>query len=465
MNQEKSKILRELPSVSDFLHSDWGVRLTGEFGGGLLKFELRRLLEEIRHGIREERIDSTPGNEEIAMKLRPGLMRLAQPLGRRAINATGIILNTNLGRAPWCDEAIASVSLAGHYSLLEIDQESGRRFRRDKILESLMRELTGCEAATVVNNNAAALILLLNTLFKAREAIISRGQLVEIGGSFRLPDIMNVSGAIMREVGATNRTHLRDYEDAINENTRGFLHVHNSNYRIRGFAGTPDIGELVALGKKRGLIVADDLGSGALVSLARYGLPKEPLVRDSIKAGVDIVCFSGDKLIGGPQAGILCGKRQIIQRIRDNPLARVCRVGKTTLTALRATLIHLINDDPERIPFYQILCRKREDLRVQAKMIMRGISGIQGIDVSVTDDLAYVGSGAIPDEGIPSKVIRVKAADANAPLSAEQKARALRQCMPSIFCRVRNDALLFDMRTVLPEEAEVLTQKLQEVFS
>ncbi len=466
MHLEISKILRNLPSVSDFLQTGLGSELIQEFGEGVLKLELRQILDEIRSQVRTEKKEAVPGEEEIGSRLRERLIRLTKPLGRKAINATGIILHTNLGRAPLCEEAMSAVASATHYSLLEIDLETGKRSQRDKGIEPLIMELTGCEAATVVNNNAAATMIILNTLFKGKEVMISRGQLVEIGGAFRMPDVMQSSGAIMREVGTTNRTHLADYEDAFTDRSGGIIHVHNSNYRIRGFSGTPDIRELCVLGKTHNLPVVDDLGSGALTLLSPYGLPDEPLVQDSIKAGADAVCFSGDKLIGGAQAGIICGKKELIQRIRGNPFARMFRVDKMTLTALQATLVHLINGDLKKIPFYQMLSRSVDELEAQAQQIIQESKGIKGVILSLEDGLAFVGSGSIPDEGIPGKVVRITAApDSKETFSVEGKARQLRHSLPSVFCRIKDDTLLFDMRTVQSDEVELLVHALKKAFS
>ena len=465
MNDRISNILRDLPSVSDFIKTTVGTDLINDFGEGALKLELRRLLDEIRSEVRMQKINEVPWLEALGSKLRERLERLCRPIGRRAINATGIILHTNLGRAPLCEEAIVAVSSLNHYSLLEISIESGKRSHRDEWIEPLIKELTGCEAATVVNNNAAATMVILNDLFKDREVIISRGQLVEIGGAFRMPDVMNSSGSVMREVGTTNWTHIQDYENAINENTGGIMHVHNSNYRIRGFTGTPDIRELCKLGKRRKLPVVDDLGSGALFPMSPYGLPDEPLVQDSIKAGADVVCFSGDKLIGGAQSGIICGKKEIIGRIRKNPLARMFRVDKMTIAALQAALVHLVNGDLNRIPLYRMLSRKKEELEAQAKEIVHALRGLKGVALSVENGLAFVGSGSIPDQGVPSKVVCIKAADTKNHFSAEEKSHRLRESMPCIFCCIRDNALLFNMRTLAPDEIGFLVEALQKVFS
>jgi L-seryl-tRNA(Ser) seleniumtransferase len=377
------------------------------------------------------------------------------------VNATGILLHTGLGRAPLCEDALAALQGLGRYSLLQADVATGGRSLREEKIERLLVELTGCEAATVVNNNAAATMLVLNTLAAGREVVVSRGQLVEIGGSFRMPDVMARSGAVMREVGTTNRTRLSDYEAAVGERTGAILHVHTSNYRIRGFSWTPPVGELVELARRLAasrapaapVPVIDDLGSGALVRLSEFGIEDEPLVRDSIAAGVAVACMSGDKLISGPQAGIAVGRREVIEAARSNPLARAFRVCKMTLAALEATLVHFVNGTwREAIPFYRLLARSLEELDACAAEAAGALSHVKGVTCEVLDDVSYVGSGAAPDQGIATRVVAVRSAH----VGADELARRLRTGVPSIFARVRDDAVLFDMRTVMPEETDAL---------
>jgi len=452
MDASASELLRSIPSVGEFLDSTAGKSLCSEFGVGITKFELRALLDEIRAQIRAGSA-AVPDETRLAADLRTRLIRLTQPIGRRAINATGILLHTGLGRSPLCREAVEALTTAGNYSVLQASLDSGDRSLREEKIQRMLVELTGCEAATVVNNNAAATMLILNTLAKGKEVIISRGQLIEIGGSFRMTEVMAQSSAILREVGTTNRTHLRDYEGAINENTGAIIHVHTSNYRIRGFAGTPDIRELAELGRRRNLRVIDDLGSGAIVPLHDFGISDEPLVKDSIAAGADVACFSGDKLICGPQAGIICGKKPIIEEIRKNPFARMFRVCKLTLAGLEATLPHFLNARyRDAIPFYRMLCRKLEDLAVDAQLVATGIEEIPGLSVTVADDIAYVGSGAIPDEGIPTKVVRLTHRD----IPPDDLARRLRLGIPSLFGRLQDRHLVLDMRTLLDGETQLV---------
>jgi L-seryl-tRNA(Ser) seleniumtransferase len=447
MNNE---LYRQLPSISEVLESDDARLLIDEFGAGAVKHAARLELAVARVKIAQgaEMFDATT----LPLAIRMRLLQLSRAEGRRAINATGILLHTGLGRAPLSETACSSLALARGYSVLQTDRATGERSLREINLEAMLRELTGCEAATVVNNNAAATMLILNSLAANREVVISRGQLIEIGGAYRMTDVMAMSGCRLREVGCTNRTHLRDYENAINEDTGALIHVHTSNYRVRGFAGTPPIRELAALGRKRGLPVIDDLGSGALVNLSRWGLADEPLVADSLKAGADVVCFSGDKLICGPQSGIICGRKEIVEKIRKNPFARMFRVCKLTLAALETTLLHFLNGDYEtEIPFYRFLSRPMEELRQAAGELITALAGHRA-SFSAVASSAHIGSGSIPDEEIPSCAVSIKPEN----LSVGELSRRLRCSFPGVFGRIQNDEVLLDLRTVFPDEIETL---------
>ncbi|MBF0386900.1 MAG: L-seryl-tRNA(Sec) selenium transferase [Candidatus Omnitrophica bacterium] len=449
--------------MSALLELDAVRALGREFGNGAVKLELRALLDGLRARINAGALAGIPGDGELAAGLRKRLTRLAAPEGRAAVNAAGVLLHTGLGRSPLCREAVAALGGMGAYSVLQTGLASGKRSLREEKVERLLVELTGCEAATVVNNNAAATMLVLNTLAAGRQVIISRGQLIEIGGEFRMPDVMAQSQVSMREVGTTNRTHLHDYERAINENTGALIHVHTSNFRVRGFAGVPDIAGLCGLGRQKGLPVIDDIGSGSLVPLSGFGLADEPLVRASLSAGAAVVCFSGDKLICGPQSGIICGKKEYIERIRRNPFARMFRVCKLTLAALEATLLHFVNDTyREALPFYQMLSVSRPELDARAAVLVRALAAEPGVTAVVEDDVAYVGSGSLPDEGIPTRVVRVSFAQAEAGLpGVEAAAEYLRAGLPSVFCRVKANALYFDMRTLFAGEELVVARQLQ----
>lgn len=450
--------LRALPAVSAFLQAETGKSLCARFGDGVTRFALRRELEEARRGLLAGELDAAPDSAALGRAVELSALRLLTSAGRRAINATGILLHTGLGRAPLSEAATAALGLAGGYSVLQTDPDSGRRSLREERVEELLRELTGCEAATVVNNNAAATMLVLNTLACGREVVISRGQLIEIGGSYRMTEVMAMSGCRLREVGCTNRTHLRDYEAALCAETGALIHVHTSNYRVRGFAGAPGIRELAALGKAKGLPVIDDLGSGALKPLSRWGLEDEPLAADSLAAGAEATCFSGDKLICGPQSGIICGTREAISRIRKNPFARMFRVCKLTLAALETTLTHFLDETwLTAIPFYRLLSREPAELEAQARAVAAGLAGAAA-ETEVREDCCYVGSGSLPDEGVPSRALAVKPRG----LGPEELARRLRMGLPAVFGRVQDGALLLDMRTVAAEEAEDLTRRLRD---
>lgn len=381
---------------------------------------------------------------------------------RKIINVTGTVIHTNFGRSILSREAIIGVEkVCSSFVNLEYDLDSGGRGHRDKLTEELIKDLVGCEAATVVNNNAAAVFLCLNALSRGKEVIVSRGELVEIGGSFRLPEVMQNSGAILREVGTTNRTYIEDYREAVNENTGMLLKAHTSNYRIEGSACSVGVEELAALGQELGLIVMEDMGSGALIDLSKYGLPKEPMAKDSITAGVDIVTFSGDKLLGGPQAGIIAGKRYLIERIRGNPLMRCVRVGKMTIAALDATLRLYTNGLEMSIPPLAYLTRPIQDINTTAyklsarlQKIMNGVALI-----SVETGKSQVGSGSLPVESIESRYVVIQPIG----LSVDKLAGLFRCSQVPVIGRVHEDRLLMDMRTVYQEDAEYILKAAESV--
>jgi L-seryl-tRNA(Ser) seleniumtransferase len=373
---------------------------------------------------------------------------------RPVVNATGTVLHTNLGRALLAREAIAEiVRAASHPVTLEYDLDQGGRGDRDRLIEEDLLALTGAEAATVVNNNAAAVLLALNTLAEGKEGIVSRGELIEIGGSFRIPDVMRKSGVILREVGTTNRTHRQDYEQAIGPNTGVLLKVHTSNYRIIGFTTAVNLEELVELGSKHGLPVMEDLGSGALIDLSPYNLPREPVVAERVAKGVDVVTFSGDKLLGGPQAGLMVGKKECLARIKQNPLKRALRPGKLTLAALSATL-RLYRRCPDlaaELPTLRWLTRSQnvmETLGTQVVPLLRARLG-EGFQVGLEDATSQIGSGALPEEEIPTKVIAIR----HQHLSPEKIAERFRQANPPVLGRIKDNTFLLDLRGIFaPQE-------------
>lgn len=447
--------LRSLPAVHALLASPDGQALAAAFGAGCATFALRHALDAARQAAKEGA--AVPPAGQLLAEARAHLQRLREPAARRAINATGILLHTGLGRAPMSEAATAAIAAATGATPIQADIDSGARSLREERVEELLCALTGCEAATVVNNNAAATMLVLAAVAAGKEVPVSRGQLVEIGGAFRLPDVMRMSGCILKEVGTTNRTHLRDYEQAIGEQTGCLLHVHTSNYRVRGFASTPGIAELCELGRARGLPVIDDLGSGALLPLAPYGLADEPLVADSVRAGAELCCFSSDKLIGGPQGGIILGRKAWIERLRKHPFGRMFRVCKLSLAGLEATLCHFLNGEQEReIPFYRMLARPLAAIRTEAERLAAACTGLP-LAASAVEAEAFVGSGSLPDQAIPSAAVRLVPEKC----SADALGRRLRRGQPAVFTRLADGAVLCDCRTLQEGEGERLLSALR----
>lgn len=453
LTENQQKNLRALPALATLLTHPEMEQLSQKFTENAVKFFARAELEAQRQKILETPDMQALNVDTIVHAIAQQLERRTDPSGRRAINATGILLHTGLGRAPLARHAKEQLEVFDGYSILQTDIMTGERSVREEFIEKMLIDLTGCEAATVVNNNAAATMLILNTLAQNKEAVISRGQLVEIGGAFRIPEVMEQSRAILREVGATNRTHLKDYKNALNENTGAILHVHTSNYRIRGFASAPDIKELCELrdAVNPSIPVIDDLGSGSLVPLSQFGISDEPLIRNSIAAGVDVCSFSGDKLICGPQAGIICGKKVWIEQIRKNPFMRMFRVCKMTLAVLEATLMEFVKGTwDQEIPLYQMLLTPLDELEVRAqKCIAETHQHLEtlGYACEMAHDFAYMGSGSIPDEGIPSVVMKITP-NAHSTLPVHVLALKLRAGVPSVFARIAENAVLFDMRTL-----------------
>ncbi len=458
-------LLRQLPSVDNLLNSVEAEGLIGKYGRETVVDAARKMIGKLRLEILKRGNDSSVEKklspENILERMASHLLKKFTPSLQKAINASGVILHTGLGRAVLPQDAQDAIAkVVEGYCTLATDPDTGRRSHRDIHLDELICEVTGAEAATVVNNNAAATMLILNTLAEGKEVIVSRGQLVEIGGSFRMPDVMAASGAILREVGTTNKTHLRDYASAINEETGAIMRVHHSNFRIVGFAEEPAIEELSKIAREHNLPLIDDLGSGALVDLKEYGLETEPLVQDSLKAGADVACFSGDKLIGGPQSGVIVGKIGLIRRIRKNPLARAFRIGKMTIAGMEATLRLFLSSEmlKEKHPVYRMFSLSPKEIEARAKRALRILRKQvpERAEFSIVDGGSQVGSGSVPVQTMPTRLLMVK----SKVLSAATLAQKLRHYKPPIFPRVQQEAVLLDFRTIRKEEDKVVLDAL-----
>jgi L-seryl-tRNA(Ser) seleniumtransferase len=391
------------------------------------------------------------GNESIVDEFASLVGKLDQPRLRVVINATGVVVHTNLGRAPVSAATAAAMSEAGtQYTPLELELETGRRGGRMSEIARLMATLTGAESTLVVNNNAAAILLTLSALCSGREVILSRAQAVEIGGGFRVPDVMRQSGADLVEVGTTNRTYARDYRDAITDRTAAILAVHWSNFRIIGFTAQPTLSELASEARERGVFLIEDLGSGALVDTARYGLEHEPTVGESLTAGVDVVCFSGDKLLGGPQAGIISGRRDLVERIAAHPLARAVRADKTALAGIAATLRHYLRDDYDiEIPIWRMIASPLDELERRCRRWLDAIGRVQGLEI--IESTAAVGGGSLPGETLPSRALAISEdAARERGWTLDGLSARLRSGSPPIMAPLERGRLLLDARTVLP---------------
>ncbi len=460
-----SALLRQLPAIDKWLVSDSGAALSAEFSRPEVLAVMREHLARVRRDVGNGATELPEfESREYARLLRADLVARRQASLKRTINATGIVVHTNLGRAPLAPEALAAVErIARDYSNLEFDLETGKRGSRQTHVETLLTELTGAQAALVVNNCAAALMLVLHAFANRREVVISRGELIEIGGSFRMPDVIAESGAIMAEVGTTNKTSLADYESAVNDETRILLASHPSNYRVIGFTAKPTLAELSGLAAQRGLVFVQDLGSGSLIDIAAPGFEGEPTVADSIAAGVDLVTFSGDKLLGGPQAGIVVGRADLIQTIRRRPMARALRIDKLSLAALEATLrLYLPPHDPmAKVPVLSMIGESKASVEARSKRLTEELSVHTGLRSELADGVSFAGGGALPMSEIPTKVIRLAVEN----VSATELANQLRARDPAVIGRIANDALTLDLRTVAPEETGELVAAITELVA
>jgi L-seryl-tRNA(Ser) seleniumtransferase len=441
--------LSSLPSVDALLNEPGVLDLVAANGRPLVVDAIRATLDQVRQAMLAGQ--ARPGDADLLSGVARLLAQWTGPTLRPAINATGVVIHTNLGRVPLCDDAIRAMeAVARGYSNLEYDLEAGQRGSRYVHAEQLLCRLTGAEGALVVNNNAAAVLLALTALAQGGEVVISRGQLVEIGGGFRIPDVMRQSGARLVEVGTTNRTHLRDYEQAIGPDTAMLMLAHQSNFRTIGFTSQVPGADLAVLGKARGLVVYEDLGSGTLLDTARYGFSHEPTVQEVVGAGVDLVSFSGDKLLGAPQAGILVGRQDLIHRLRRFPLTRALRVDKTTLAGLQATLLHYLKGDAEQsIPAWRMLSCSLDDLDRRARRWARRLKKA-GLAVRVLDGRSAAGGGSLPGETIPTRLVTIRTP------SPDALAARLRAHDPPVIARIEADLLCLDPRTVLPAQEDVL---------
>jgi len=452
---------RKIPKVDVILSHPGAQPLIAESGREFFA----TCLDEVFDGLRDRMKKGQEPEVDVPAILAAVRERLAvrrAPKLCRAVNATGVILHTGLGRAVLPKVALDAIAAEQKgYSLLEVERASGERSQREVHVVELIRKITGAEGATVVNNNAGATLLALAALAKDREVITSRGQLVEIGGSFRIPDVMKESGAALVEVGTTNKTYLADYENAITERTALLLRVHTSNYRIVGFTHVPSLPELVDLGRKRGIAVMDDLGSGAFIDLAPFGVTDEPSVQSSVKAGADVITFSGDKLLGGPQAGLLVGKKDVIAKIRKHPLFRALRVDKLKLTALEATLKLYLDQERlfKELPTLRMISMSVDECEKRALTLAAKLKGIPGLSLEVADDSSEFGGGSVPTQQIPTKVVALR----HATMSLETLSARLRAGTPCVFCRVQRDRALLDVRTLQDGEDDEIASSLRVI--
>ena len=449
MADQTATLLRELPSIDRLLKHSRCEALLERYNREYITAQCRAVLEQIRSEVRRGGAVANGSEDAILQRVEGAIFIDTQPGHIPVINATGTILHTNLGRALLPHAAIEAIlAVADHPINLEYDLAAGKRGKREETLQILLTELTGAEAATVVNNNAAAVLLGLNTLAEAKEVIVSRGELIEIGGAFRIPEIMAKSGAVLREVGATNRTHPADYENAISDKTALLLKVHTSNYKVVGFTAEVTLEQLVAIGKKHHLPVMEDLGSGAFIDLSKYGLPKEPIVAERIQAGADVVTFSGDKILGGPQAGLIVGKKDLVTRMNRNHLQRALRCGKLTLAALEATLRRYRQspDIVKEIPTLRAFTRSLEEIRNVGEALLPELRTALGSEFALRleQSTAQIGSGALPTEELPTLVISIE----HKRMSANAIAQKFRSANPPIIGRINNDRFLLDLRCI-----------------
>ncbi len=459
--------LRILPSVDSLLRDPALKTNAIELGRTVVANAIRHAIDEVRKSLvakASAEMDEDAVRQQIVAIVKQHLKTFTEPHYRKVVNATGIILHTALGRAVLSAQALKQIQneMAG-YSLLQSDTETGKRSRRDGRIEELLIELTGAEAATIVNNNAAATSIVLNTVAAGKEVIVSRGQLVEIGGSFRLPEVMAFSGAKLVEVGATNKTHARDYINAVTENTAAILRVHPSNYKIQGFSSEVPLEELVEIAHKHNLVMIDDVGAGALIDFSQFGFEPEPTLRESVSKGADIITSSADKLIGASQGGIILGRAKLIEAVRKNQFARIVRVGKLTLAALEATLKLFLDESTalKEVPTLQMLRRDTSEIARQARRIASQVKrSTRGCIVNTGGGFSQMGSGSLPAQNLPTTLVTLSPEK----MSAELLAKRLRQHDTPVFTRIQNDQVLIDPRTLLSGDDRIIIKALIEIL-
>ncbi len=459
---EKNKLLRKLPKIDELLdHEVVKVELADTMRI-LVMNSLRESIDFYRNLILQEKIEDF-SEEEILEKFKRIVDKKKESNFKGLITATGVIIHTNLGRSLLCENALKNViNVSSSYSNLEYNLESGTRGSRYKHVEEIIKRVTGAESSLVVNNNAAAVLLVLNTMCNGKEAVVSRGQLVEIGGSFRIPEVMKFSGSIIVEVGTTNRTHIQDYENAINENTGVFMKVHTSNFKVIGFSAEVSSEDLSELAAEKGIPVIEDIGSGTLIDFSKYGFSHEPTVQESIKSGIDVVTFSGDKMLGGPQAGIIVGKKKYIDKMKKNQLLRALRVDKMTLAALEATLNYYVDEKEavRNIPTLYMMLSSSENQKSRAQILKEKLEQrVPDFKFTVDSDYSMVGGGSMPEEKIPTYVIRTRSNR----ISPEEVDRKLRRADIPVIVRIANDEVVMDLRTILDKDFDTLVNEFADL--
>jgi L-seryl-tRNA(Ser) seleniumtransferase len=457
--KDMENILRRLPSVDKILSESRIKTLEAAFPRHLVVDLIRENLAFYRSA--SSTLAQPPSLEEIVNNVVNQCQALAQPSLRRLINATGVVLHTNLGRAPLSDDAVSAMSsISTGYNNLEFDLDDGDRGSRHSHIEPLLCRLTGAEAGLVVNNNAAAVLLGLSALARRKGVVVSRGQAVEIGGGFRIPDVMKQSGAKLVEVGTTNCTYIHDYEQALTPQTAALLRVHSSNFKVMGFTQMVTLEEMTALGKKAGIPVFDDLGSGCPLDTAQFGLEPEPTIQESIAKGADLAFFSGDKLLGGPQAGIIIGKKVLIDKLKRHPLVRAMRIDKTRLAGLSATLLHYLKDEATlKIPVWRMISLPLSEIERRAKIWADSLSG----DIKIIEGESVIGGGSLPGATLPTRLLAI--GNPNKPGQTQKLARNLRLQSTPIIGRISENVLLLDPRTVFPTDDEIVILGLKQALS